>query len=200
MRQRALALLFMPGNSGGIVGLGGPCRAGTRRAGFRLGLAPLEVLPQRRAQAPPLPHLLGALFPIVHGRKTTTRRHAAEGLRCDRPFHGARLRHVRPCGKDRSARALFLIGRFSHPARRCRSSVVEHPLGKGEVVSSILTGSTRYALAPPHSITWSARPERESGKVTPRVLAVFRLINSSTFVTCCTGRSAGLSPLRTRPV
>jgi hypothetical protein len=36
----------------------------------------------------------------------------------------------------------FAIGRFSHPARRCRSSVVEHPLGKGEVVSSILTGST----------------------------------------------------------
>jgi hypothetical protein len=30
----------------------------------------------------------------------------------------------------------------SHPARRCRSSVVEHSLGKGEVVSSILTGST----------------------------------------------------------
>src|SRR5262249_50804815 len=27
--------------------------------------------------------------------------------------------------------------------RRCRSSVVEHSLGKGEVVSSILTGSTR---------------------------------------------------------
>src|SRR5262249_25703590 len=26
--------------------------------------------------------------------------------------------------------------------RRCRSSVVEHSLGKGEVVSSILTGST----------------------------------------------------------
>ncbi len=33
--------------------------------------------------------------------------------------------------------------RYSHPARRCRSSVVEHSLGKGEVVSSILTGSTR---------------------------------------------------------
>jgi hypothetical protein len=29
------------------------------------------------------------------------------------------------------------------PVRRCRSSVVEHSLGKGEVVSSILTGSTR---------------------------------------------------------
>ena len=36
-------------------------------------------------------------------------------------------------------------GRAAHvfdAARRCRSSVVEHPLGKGEVVSSILTGST----------------------------------------------------------
>src|SRR5229473_2433823 len=28
------------------------------------------------------------------------------------------------------------------PAARCRSSVVEHPLGKGEVHSSILCGST----------------------------------------------------------
>src|SRR6185437_2808340 len=32
---------------------------------------------------------------------------------------------------------------FSH---RCRSSVVEHSLGKGEVVSSILTGSTTKIL------------------------------------------------------
>jgi hypothetical protein len=30
------------------------------------------------------------------------------------------------------------------PLGRCRSSVVEHSLGKGEVVSSILTGSTRF--------------------------------------------------------
>jgi hypothetical protein len=42
-----------------------------------------------------------------------------------------------------AALAPLSIGRFSHPARRCRSSVVEHPLGKGEVVSSILTGSTK---------------------------------------------------------
>jgi hypothetical protein len=39
-------------------------------------------------------------------------------------------------------------GRFAPPLRRpcllrCRSSVVEHSLGKGEVVSSILPGSTR---------------------------------------------------------
>jgi hypothetical protein len=30
--------------------------------------------------------------------------------------------------------------------RRCRSSVVEHSLGKGEVESSILSGSTSQTL------------------------------------------------------
>src|SRR5205085_4299079 len=30
------------------------------------------------------------------------------------------------------------------PKQRCRSSVVEHPLGKGEVESSILYGSTMF--------------------------------------------------------
>ena len=50
------------------------------------------------------------------------------------------LRRCGPYGKDRGIR-----GRIPcdiAPARRCRSSVVEHSLGKGEVVSSILTGST----------------------------------------------------------
>ena len=51
-----------------------------------------------------------------------------------------RLRRCGPYGKDRRIRGR--IPSVSHPARRCRSSVVEHSLGKGEVVSSILTGST----------------------------------------------------------
>src|SRR5262249_8518715 len=156
-RQRALALLFMPGNSGGIVGLGGVRRARADRAGLGLGLATLEILPQRRAQTPLLPHLLRALSPLVHGRKITTRPHAREAFRCE----GTRLRHVGPYGKDRSARAPFLIGRFSHPARRCRSSVVEHPLGKGEVVSSILTGSTRKAQQITASLHERSLPPRD---------------------------------------
>src|SRR3989442_8621749 len=90
---------------------------------------------------------------------------------------------MRPCGKDRRTR-----GRcpFSHPARRCRSSVVEHPLGKGEVVSSILTGSTRKSLVP--SMFWqlpskrlvaeSCRTERDATgeirtKSAPSVLYVY---------------------------
>ena len=55
---------------------------------------------------------------------------------------GRRLRRCGAYGKDRRIRGR--IPSVSHPARRCRSSVVEHSLGKGEVVSSILTGSTTY--------------------------------------------------------
>src|SRR5207249_5836594 len=51
-----------------------------------------------------------------------------------------------------------------------------------------------------YSITSSARPSSVSGKVSPSALAVFMLMISSTLVACCTGRSAGLSPLRMRPV
>src|SRR5262249_635114 len=54
--------------------------------------------------------------------------------------------------------------------------------------------------AAPHSNTSSARPDRGSGTLMPSALAVLRLMKSSTFVACWTGRSAGFSPLRTRPV
>jgi hypothetical protein len=41
-----------------------------------------------------------------------------------------------------AGRAALRLARCTWPRGCCRSSVVEHPLGKGEVVSSILTGST----------------------------------------------------------
>jgi hypothetical protein len=50
-----------------------------------------------------------------------------------------------------------------------------------------------------YSMTSSARPDSGRGMVMPSVLAVLRLMYSSTFVACCTGRSAGFSPLRIRP-
>src|SRR5262249_10104560 len=55
-------------------------------------------------------------------------------------------------------------------------------------------------LAPPyHSITSSARASSVGGNVMPRTLAVIRLMISSTFTACWTGRSAGLCPLKMRP-
>ena len=50
--------------------------------------------------------------------------------------------------------------------------------------------TTRY------SITWSARPSTEGGMVRPNAFAVLRLITSSNFVGCSTGRSPGFAPLR----
>ena len=51
--------------------------------------------------------------------------------------------------------------------------------------------------APVHYwITSSARASTDGGIVRPSALAVFRLITSSNFVGCSTGRSAGLAPLR----
>src|SRR5262249_11943698 len=58
----------------------------------------------------------------------------------------------------------------------------------------------RDEVAALHSITSSARPSSGSGKVMPSAFAVLRLRISSTLVDCRTGKSAGLSPLRMRPV
>ena len=49
-----------------------------------------------------------------------------------------------------------------------------------------------------HSITSSAVASNVGGTARPRVLAVLRLIANSNFVGCCTGRSAGLTPLSIR--
>src|SRR5262245_27227743 len=56
----------------------------------------------------------------------------------------------------------------------------------------------RDELAPLHSMTSSASASNLSGIWIPSAFAVFRLITNSYFVGACTGRSAGLSPLRMR--
>src|SRR6516162_4880963 len=58
----------------------------------------------------------------------------------------------------------------------------------------------RDELAPlNHSITSSARTSARLGTVRPSALAVLTLSTVSNLTGCCTGRSAGLSPLRMRP-
>src|SRR5262245_55495619 len=50
-----------------------------------------------------------------------------------------------------------------------------------------------------HSMTSAARVTSVGGSVIPSAFAVFKLMTNSNFVGCCTGRSAGFSPLRIRP-
>src|SRR5262245_43787028 len=62
------------------------------------------------------------------------------------------------------------------------------------------TAEKRDEVAPLHSITSSARSRIAVGIVTPSALAALRLTTVSNMVACWTGRSAGFSPLRIRPV
>src|SRR5262249_60379908 len=78
-------------------------------------------------------------------------------------------------------RHLWLLTPCSHRPRRSR------------------TAEQHDERTPLHSITSSARASSVEGIWTPSALAVLRLMISSTLVACCTGRSAGFSPLRTRP-
>src|SRR5215216_7875648 len=66
-----------------------------------------------------------------------------------------RLRLKTPCGKDHGVLRPRSARHFAGPCPRCRSSVVEHSLGKGEVVSSILPGSTNF---PQINQTLAGRP------------------------------------------
>ena len=52
------------------------------------------------------------------------------------------LRQKGPCGKNRPPEGAFWPILYSRAC--CRSSVVEHSIGNGEVDSSILSGSTIY--------------------------------------------------------
>src|SRR5262245_44798661 len=56
--------------------------------------------------------------------------------------------------------------------------------------------TSSVSRADDYSITWSARSSSAGGIVRPSALAVLRLMISSNFVGCSTGRSAGLVPLR----
>ena len=57
----------------------------------------------------------------------------------------------------------------------------------------------RDELAAFHSITSSARASSVGGISRPNALAVLRLITSSNFVGCITGKSAGLVPFKILP-
>jgi hypothetical protein len=80
--ENALPVSFVVANSGGIVGLGGPFRLRLDGdAPLGLGLAPLEIFPQRRRQAlllpGPLSGLAAAAYPAAFAHETRLRRQGA---------------------------------------------------------------------------------------------------------------------------
>src|SRR5262249_20878827 len=114
-------------------------------------------------------------------------------------------------GREDSLRDFIISGLNLTPHARaayasCSALPPPHATLASRRPATALPGSDLHRLiAPalpgafPHSITSSARPSSGSGTVRPSAFAVLRLMISSTFVDCCTGRSPGLAPARIRP-
>ena len=102
-----------------------------------------------------------------------------------------------PCKARFRLAGLAFTGRASNPLDRCKRFQIIHPpfldlaWRKGSFISN---------LPSHHSITSSASASSLSGIWRPSAFVVLRLMINSIFVACMTGRSAGLSPLRMRPV
>ena len=76
-------------------------------------------------------------------------------------------------------------------------TVPRQPSARFRVVpSAAITVQQHGCRSQTYSITASARASSMGGISRPSALAVLRLITSSNFVGCCTGRSAGVAPLR----
>src|SRR5215471_6761896 len=104
-------------------------------------------------------------------------------------------RRVRIFNRPRPSRRFGYLGvEYSPQVRRARTSPPAGPERQREAEETYQ--SSDEELTPPHSMMRSARARNDGGIVRPRALAVLRLIISSNFVGCSTGRSAGLAPFR----
>ena len=118
---------------------------------------------------------------------------------------------LRPAIFDRHVPALDIAGfaqalaERAHtvrvPVRRCAAEEPDHRhrrllRARRERPRRRRAAEQRDELAPPHSITSSARASSIGGTSRPSALAVLRLITSSNLVGCSTGRSAGFAPRR----
>ena len=70
------------------------------------------------------------------------------------------------------------------------------PVGPSQGSSLSILTEPHDELAPPHSITSSARASSVGGISRPSAFAVIRLMTRSNLVGCSTGRSAGFAPRR----
>src|SRR5215831_11105218 len=132
----------------------------------------------------------------------------AQRRRCGNQCKGGRGEQCLVHGNLRGLRQSIVSCRNPQTLAACRTASATcdatHPSAllraRRERPRDCCAAEQRGEVAPLHSITSSARPESGSGTVMPSALAVLRLMKSSTLVACWTGRSAGLSPLRIRPV
>src|SRR5271165_5349238 len=106
--------------------------------------------------------------------------------------------HPRQCQDNLTV--LSIWPRSRRILRRSKWSVIERAADR-ECARRVLLFMTRSGSSTArHSITSAAATCRVNGTVRPSALAVLRLITSSNFIGCWTGRLAGLSPRKIRSI
>jgi hypothetical protein len=142
----------------------------------------------------------------LRGRKgDISRRTRVAAINEFAPWHFA-INRPKPTGLSRPQIAKPLISRI-RPTENGRVGGSISPLGTISLKctpASILRMSrwpfSQVAPGAHHSITSSARARIAGGMTRPSAFAVVTLTKSSTFVGWMTGKFAGLSPLRMRPI
>ena len=121
---------------------------------------------------------------------------------------GSRLRCAAGRASRRSLAAIAVGAAGRCEWRRCRDGRARNPRARSYTIiartrrnlrarsAKCLSTPWSSSLAPPYSITSSARARSVAGTSRPSDLAVLRLITNSYLVGACTGRSAGFWPLR----
>jgi hypothetical protein len=125
-------------------------------------------------------------------------RQLSDRARLDKTSHRALTTRTFPRQLG-SASRMHLTG-VSLASHRQPRDASPHSRAGGGAVHSITSGLMQRSKQHLHSITSSAIARMPGGMVRPSALAALRLITSSNLVGRITGRSAGFSPLRTRPV
>ena len=118
--------------------------------------------------------------------------------RCARPKAAAVCCRTR-CRAMRGREVLPFCQRYEDRPSRLAAA----PLGRAPSVphqsARGMSEKCQNSKSPLHSITSSAIASTPGGMLRPSALAVLRLMTNSNLVALMTGRSAGFSPLRTRP-
>ena len=166
--------------------------AGSQPAAPRL--APVhQIGPQSRRQSPHTP-----CAPLVRTDALTVTWQKADRYKRSAPTSSSHTPWPNPhsaCGTAAAPLpAISCLGAFRPPAARARGEVRHCRQPKTCTQAAV----SRRSKVPFYSITSSARASSVGGTSRPSALAVLRLMTSSYFVGPCTGRSAGLSPLRMR--
>ena len=127
----------------------------------------------------------------------TTTRMSARGVR------RAKAALSRMCRYEEQAAVFARLHRKSHVPERQGFNPRTHPRPRAEPRGKELptvSHRDRNHHTRAYSITSSASICIETGTSIPSALAVFKLMTSSNFVGCRTGRSAGFLPIRIWPV